>query len=89
MRADELTRFRGRYASIERAPRARGIGLPVGGSPMITPDEQRPPSGDEPAPVIITAIAARSAVKLGRMRYVLGISLVMAIVLCIVAFLIA
>jgi hypothetical protein len=56
---------------------------------MITPDEQRSPSGDEPAPVIITAIAARSAVKLGRMRYVLGISLVMAIVLCIVAFLIA
>jgi hypothetical protein len=32
--------------------------------------------------VVITA-------KLGRMRYVLGVSLAMAIVLCIVAFLIA
>jgi hypothetical protein len=56
---------------------------------MITPDEQRPPSGDEPPPTVITPTAARSAVKLGRMRYVLGISLVMAIVLCVVAFLIA
>lgn len=37
----------------------------------------------------VTPIAARSAVKLGRMRYVLGISLAMVIVLLIVAYLIA
>jgi hypothetical protein len=56
---------------------------------MITPDEQRRPRGDDPPPVVITPTAARSAVKLGRMRYVLGVGLAMAIVLCIVAFLIA
>jgi len=38
---------------------------------------------------VVTPTAARSAVKLGRMRYVLGISLAMVIVLMIVAFLIA
>ena len=43
----------------------------------------------EPPHQVITATAARSAVKLGRMRYVLGISLAMAIVLLIVAYLIA
>jgi hypothetical protein len=47
----------------------------------LAPDEQRP--------LVVTATAARSAVKLGRMRYVLGISLVMVIVLFIVAYLIA
>jgi hypothetical protein len=57
---------------------------------MIALDEQhRPPSGDDPARVIISPTEGRSAVKLGRMRYVLGISLAMAIVLCIVALLIA
>ena len=38
---------------------------------------------------IVTPLAARSAVKLGRMRYVLGISLATVIVLLIVAYLIA
>src|ERR1700674_3659565 len=57
-------------------------------------DEIKTPRKSSPAPslrrspagpfrmVVITA-------KLGRMRYVLGVSLAMAIVLCIVAFLIA
>jgi uncharacterized protein len=43
----------------------------------------------EPPHQVVTPIAARSAVKLGRMRYVLGISLAMVIVLLIVAYLIA
>ena len=43
----------------------------------------------EPPRYLVTATAARAAVKLGRMRYVLGISLAMAIVLLIVAYLIA
>jgi hypothetical protein len=37
---------------------------------------------------VVTPLAARSAVKLGRMRYVLGISLATVIVLLIVAYLI-
>ena len=37
---------------------------------------------------VVTPTAVRSAVKLGRMRYVLGISLAMVIVLLIVAYLI-
>lgn len=47
------------------------------------------PAVIEPPHQVVTPIAARSAVKLGRMRYVLGISLAMAIVLMIVAYLIA
>jgi hypothetical protein len=48
------------------------------------------PAAIEPPPqIVVTPIAARSAVKLGRMRYVLGISLALAIVLLIVAYLIA
>lgn len=47
------------------------------------------PTVIEPPPQVVTPVAARSAVKLGRMRYVLGISLVMVIVLFIVAYLIA
>jgi hypothetical protein len=43
----------------------------------------------KPRQKVVTATAARSAVKLGRMRYVLGISLAIAIVLLIVAYLIA
>jgi hypothetical protein len=43
----------------------------------------------EPRKKVITAMAARSAVKLGRMRYVLGVSLALAIVLLIVTYLIA
>jgi hypothetical protein len=43
----------------------------------------------EPTHPVVTPIAARSAVKLGRMRYVLGISLAMVIVLLIFAYLIA
>jgi hypothetical protein len=43
----------------------------------------------EPPHPVITPIAARSAVKLGRMRYVLGISLAMVIVLLIVAYMVA
>jgi hypothetical protein len=48
-----------------------------------------PPAVLEPPTQVVTPIAARSAVKLGRMRYVLGISLVMVIVLLIVAYVIA
>ena len=48
-----------------------------------------PPAVMEPPRQVVTPIAARSAVKLGRMRYVLGISLAMVIVLLIVAYLIA
>jgi hypothetical protein len=47
------------------------------------------PAVIEPPHQVITPIAARSAVKLGRMRYVLGISLAMVIVLLIVAYSIA
>ena len=43
----------------------------------------------EPPHQVITPTAARSAVKLGRMRYVLGVSLAMVTVLLIVAYLIA
>ena len=43
----------------------------------------------EPPHQVVTTTAVRSAVKLGRMRYVLGISLAMVIVLLIVAYLIA
>ena len=43
----------------------------------------------EPPHLAVTPIAAHSAVKLGRMRYVLGINLAMVIVLLIVAYLIA
>jgi hypothetical protein len=43
----------------------------------------------EPPHQVVTPTAARSAVKLGRMRYVLGISLAMVIVHLIVAYLIA
>ena len=38
---------------------------------------------------VVSPLAARSAVKLGRVRYVLGISLATVIVLLIVAYLIA
>jgi hypothetical protein len=44
---------------------------------------------EPPHQIVLTPTAARSAVKLGRMRYVLGISLALAIVLLIVAYLIA
>jgi hypothetical protein len=48
------------------------------------------PAAIEPShQIVITPIAARSAVKLGRMRYVLGISLALAIVVSIVAYWIA
>jgi hypothetical protein len=47
------------------------------------------PAVIEPPHQVITPIGARAAVKLGRMRYVLGISLGMAVVVLIVAFLIA
>jgi len=47
------------------------------------------PAVMEPPHPVVTPIAARSAVKLGRMRYVLGISLATVIVLLIVAYLIA
>jgi hypothetical protein len=47
------------------------------------------PAVMEPPHPVITPIAARSAVKLGRMRYVLGISLAMVIVFLIVAYVIA
>jgi hypothetical protein len=47
------------------------------------------PAVMEPPHPVITPIAARSAMKLGRMRYVLGISLAMVIVFLIVAYVIA
>jgi len=63
-------------------PPVTDAGVPAEARLAVTaPDEQRP--------LVVTATAARSAVKLGRMRYVLGISLVMVIVLFIVAYLIA
>ena len=43
----------------------------------------------QPLRRVVTPIAARSALKLGQMRYVLGSSLAMAIVLLIVVYLIA
>jgi hypothetical protein len=43
----------------------------------------------EPPHQVITPMAARAAVKLGRMRYVLGISLAMAVGVLIAAYLIA
>jgi hypothetical protein len=49
----------------------------------------RPAEIDPPHQIVVTPIAARSAVKLGRMRYVLGISLALAIVLLIAAYWIA
>jgi hypothetical protein len=47
------------------------------------------PAVIEPPHEVVTPIAARSGVKLGRMRYVLSISLALVIVLLIVAYLIA
>ena len=49
----------------------------------------RPGAIEPPHQIVVTPIAARSAVKLGRMRYVLGISLALAIVLLISAYVIA
>ena len=52
---------------------------------MTDPDHQTSPGSDGVPPPVLGTTAARSGVTLHRMRYVLGASLVLVIVLFLVA----
>ena len=55
---------------------------------MTDPDHQISPGSDGVPPPVLGKTAARQGVALHRMRYVLGISLALVIVLFVIAYLV-